>query len=115
MEKYKAFAAGVKEMNALFKSNGFNALMEQTSTKQLFKNLVNYTINPNAGPKVPATLMDKLYNKYTGFALAFKSIQLPKQLTAFIFAYDNYQFLKDRKVPGLDAIMFMVDLNRLWE
>ena len=109
MEKYKAFAAGVKEMNALFKSNGFNALMEQTSTKQLFKNLVNYTINPNAGPKVPATLMDKLYNKYTGFALAFKSIQLPKQLTAFIFAYDNYQFLKDRKVPGLDAIMFMVD------
>ena len=53
--------------------------------------------------------MDKLYTKYSGFALAYKAIQLPKQLTAFIFAYQNYQFLKKTKVPGLDAIMFMLD------
>jgi hypothetical protein len=109
MEKYKSFAFGVKQLNALFQSRGFINLMEETGTKSLFKNLINQTINPNGGMKVPSSFMDKLYTKYSGFALAYKAIQLPKQLTAFIFAYQNYQFLKKTKVPGLDAIMFMLD------
>ena len=51
-----------------------------------------------------------------GFALAFKIIQIPKQATSFVNAYEDYSFFKkDSNVPAavrtlIDPLMFTVDV-----
>ena len=65
------------------------------------------------------TLLDKLLTKYTGFALAFKLMQIPKQASSFINAYADYRYFPaDSNVPKavqavLDPIMFMMDTATL--
>lgn len=109
MEKYKAYAKGVKKLNALFNVPAVNTLLEETGMKRTLKTAVNFAVNPNAGLKSQQSFLTKAMTKFTGFALSFKLIQIAKQATSFIQAYDEYQFLKDRKVPGLDTLMFMLD------
>ena len=112
MERYKAYAVGVKRLNDLFKIQSVNTLLEQTGLKRIMKNLVNMSINPNAGINQEKTDISRVFNKFSGFALAFKLAQIPKQATAIVAAYEDYQFLKGRKVPALDTVMFMFDVAK---
>lgn len=112
MERYKAYAVGVKRLNDLFKIPSVNTLLEETGLKSIMKNLVNMSVNPNAGVKQKQTTLGRAMNKFSGYALAFKLAQIPKQATAIVAAYEDYQFLKNRKVPGLDAIMFAFDMAK---
>ena len=112
MERYKAYAVGVKRLNDLFKIPSVNTLLEETGLKSIMKNLVNMSVNPNAGVKQKQTTLSKAMNKFSGYALAFKLAQIPKQATAIVAAYEDYQFLKNRKVPGLDAVMFAFDMAK---
>jgi uncharacterized protein YbjQ (UPF0145 family) len=109
MEKYKAYAEGVKKMNSLFNAPSFNALLEQTRTKNAMKLAINLAINPNAGLKQEQIFVGKAFSKFSGYALAFKVAQIPKQATSFVNAYEDYQFRKGKNTPGLDAIMYMLD------
>jgi hypothetical protein len=109
MEKYKAYAEGVKKMNSLFNAPAFNALLEQTRTKNAMKLAINFAINPNAGLKEKQVFIGKAFSKFSGYALAFKVAQIPKQATSFVNAYEDYQFRKGKNTPGLDAIMYMLD------
>ena len=109
MEKYKAYAEGVKKMNAIFKNKAVDALLTESGMMQVYKRSINYAITPNAGNTQKSTIMSKLLTKFTGFALSFKAIQILKQATSFVNAYEDYQFLPNRKVPVLDLIMFMAD------
>lgn len=109
MEKYKAYAEGVKKMNDVFKIESVDALLTESGMKQVYKASINYAITPNAGTKERRNVMSRVLTKFTGFALAFKVIQIPKQATSFINAYEDYQFLPNRKVPVLDFIMFAAD------
>jgi hypothetical protein len=115
MEKYKAYAEGVKDLNAIFQTPAFNVLLEESDLKTVVKRSVNFAITPNAGQKEQQTALGKLMTKFTGFALAFKAVQIPKQATSFFNAYEDYSYFPaDSKIPGvikgpIDLMMFMVD------
>lgn len=112
MERYKAYAVGVKRLNDLFKIPSVNVLLEETGLKSITKNLVNMSVNPNAGVKQTQTKLSAAMNKFSGYALAFKLAQIPKQATAIVAAYEDYQFLKGRKMPALDTAMFIIDVAK---
>lgn len=115
MERYKAHAEGVKTLNAIFQNPDVVAMLDATQTKMLVKNAINLAITPNFGMKSKQTFLGKLQTKMTGFALAFKVVQILKQSTSFIQAFEDYSFFsKNSKVPGIisrpiDYIGFMVD------
>lgn len=115
MEKYKAYAEGVRRLNALFQNPSVNILLEESGLKSIVKRSVNFAITPNAGQKEEQTMLGRLMTKFTGFALAFKAIQIVKQATSFINAYEDYNFFpQGSRVPGvvkgpINLLMFMVD------
>jgi hypothetical protein len=112
MERYKAYAVGVKKLNYVFQSENVNTLLEQTGLKMAMKLAVNAAVNPAAGSKPSRTVWGWIQSKYTGFALAFKLIQIGKQFTSFVQAYDDYQFSSKRRLPGVDTIMFLTDVAK---
>jgi hypothetical protein len=107
MEKYKSYALGVKEMNEILKDEQIATLLEQSGLSQLFKQNLNYAINPESGPQVSNSFFTKLQTRYTGFALAFKLIQIPKQASSFIQAFEKYD--SGYKMPGADFLTFIRD------
>lgn len=112
IERYKGYAKGVKKMNAIFKFKSVNTLLTETGLGKAVKNAINYAVNPNGGKAaIQPNLIDKLMTKYTGFALAFKAVQILKQSTSFVNAFEDYSYRGKgkSKVPGLDLLMFMVD------
>lgn len=117
MERYKAYAEGVKRINSIFKSPAVNTLLGKygTDLNNVMKNLVNHAVNPNGGAKTKNTFLDRLMTKFTGFALSFKLIQIPKQATSFITAYEKYNYRGEgkKRIPGLDALMFMIDTAKV--
>ena len=117
MERYKAYAEGVKRINSIFKSPDVKALLGRNGTdlNNVIKNLVNHAVNPNGGAKTKNTFLDKLMTKFTGFALSFKLIQIAKQSTSFIQAFEDYNYRGKGKnrIPGLDSLMFMIDTAHL--
>jgi len=101
MEKYKAYALDVKQMNSILKDRAIQNLLNASGLKILFDEMLSYSINPEAGPKVSNDIVNKVQRLYTGYALAFKLIQTVKQASSFIYAYPDYQpgpILKN--IPG---------------
>jgi hypothetical protein len=115
MERYKAYAEGVKRINSIFQNKDVIAVLDASQTKALVKNLINLSITPNFGVAQQQTILGKIQNKFTGFALAFKAVQIIKQATSFVQAFEDYSlFSKDSKVPRafkfpVDLIGFMID------
>jgi hypothetical protein len=115
MERYKAYAEGVKRINSIFQNKDVIAVLDASQTKALIKNLINLSITPNFGIAQQQTILGKIQNKFTGFALAFKAVQIIKQATSFVQAFEDYSFLpKDSKMPRvfklpIDVLGFMVD------
>tara|TARA_R110000765_G_scaffold133349_2_gene232084 strand:+ start:14115 stop:21281 length:7167 start_codon:yes stop_codon:yes gene_type:complete len=112
IERYKAYAKGVKKLNSIFKFKSIDILLDQTGLSKVVRNAVNYAVNPNGGQQViQPTIIDRLMTKYTGFALAFKLAQVVKQSTSFVNAFEDYSYRGKgkKKVPGLDLTMFMID------
>ena len=110
MEKYKAYAVGVKQMSQVLKDNSVNVLLKESGLKSLFLANLNYAINPNAGPQVNQDAVSYLQNKFTGFALALKVMQIPKQASSFIQAFEKYSATsKPNNIPGYDLLNFTYD------
>lgn len=109
MEKYKAYALGVKQMNEVLKSRDIQTLLTETGLKKLFDMSLNFAINPNAGPMVSADFVSVFQRKFTGYALAFKVIQLGKQMTSFVQPYSDYGYFPNKKTPVVDAVGFLLD------
>jgi hypothetical protein len=109
MERYKAYAEGVKKLNSLFSIPAVNTLLDQTAVKRAMKLNVNFAINPDAGLQQNKGISNKLLSKLQGVVLKFKLMQLPKQATSFINGFNEYSY-SDKKIPGLDLTMFMVDV-----
>ena len=115
MERYKAHAQGVKIISSIFQNENVAAILNGTKTNKLIKNLINYAITPNFNAAHQSTIIDKIQSKFTGFALAFKAVQILKQATSFVNAFEDYSlFKKNSKVPRalkfpVDLIGFMVD------
>ena len=112
VERYKAYAKGVKNLNLEFNFNSVRTLLEVSGMKSVIRNAVNFAVNPNGGQKaIQPSFVDKLMTKYTGFSLAFKLMQIPKQATSFVLDFEDYNYRGEgkKKIPGLDLLMFMVD------
>ena len=112
IERYKGYAKGVKKMNAIFRIDSVNTLLSETGLNKVVKNAINYAVNPNGGKAaIQPNLIDKMMTKYTGFALSFKLVQILKQSTSFVNAFEDYSYRGEgkKKIPGLDLLMFMVD------
>jgi len=117
MEKYKAYAVGTQRLNNLFKIESVKALLKETGVEGAMRKAVNFAINPDSGKDASGTvkIISKLQSKFTGFALAFKAIQILKQATSFVNAFEDYSYFpSDSKVPrvirkAVDYPMFMID------
>ena len=122
MEKYKAFAEASQQLNDFFRVEAVDALLEVTGLKRAVKGAINFAINPMAGKNasgLEAGILESLQNKFTSFALAFKLVQIPKQASSFINAYEEYSYFPpNSRVPKVvqspvDFVMFMVDAARV--
>ena len=114
MEKYKAYALGVKQMNEVLKSQAIQNVLNSTGLKNLFKTSLNYAINPDSGPRLENDIVSKSQSAFTGFALALKVVQIPKQMASFIQAFEQYSATKEKNnIPGLDLAMFMYDYAKV--
>ena len=124
MEKYKAYAKGVRQLNEFFRIPAVDNLLGEKvgiGVLKTLKQLINNHINPDAGVKASKTqnIIDVLSRKYTGFALAFKVMQIPKQAVSFAMAVTDYSFFgENSNVPKIisnpiDIVMFMVDTATL--
>ena len=110
MEKYKAYASGVREMNEVLKSSGIQTVLKETGLMPLFKQSLNYAINPESGPQVSNNVINKLQSRFTAYALAFKAIQVLKQATSFFQAWEDYSFKgKGESTQLQDGVGFLYD------
>ena len=116
MERFKAYAPTVKKLAAIMNFPAVKALLEQAGLTKAVKNAINMDVNPGSYQSaLEPSILDRLQTKYTSFALALKIMQIPKQATSFINAYEDYSYRPkgQKKIPGLDAVMFMVDAANL--
>ena len=116
MERFKAYAPTVKKLAAIMNFPAVKTLLEQAGLTKAVKNAINMDVNPGSYQSaLEPSILDKLQTKYTSFALALKLMQIPKQATSFINAYEDYSYRPkgQKKIPGLDAVMFMVDAANL--
>ena len=114
MERYKAFAEGTKILNNLFKNPAVDTLIKELGVKGVMKNITNVAINPQSGLKQARTKIASILSRFTEYALSFKLIQIPKQATSFVNALEDYSYRGEgKKTPGLDTLMFMVDMAKV--
>jgi hypothetical protein len=119
MERYKGLAIPVQQLNEFFNIPAVDLLLDVSGMKKLLKVTVNAAVNPQSAAANSETgggkFISALANKFTGFALAFKLIQIAKQATSFVNAFSQYNYFKpDSKVPKvlqgpIEVAMFAVD------
>ena len=112
MEKFMAYAEGVREMNDFFSIPEVNLLLKEAKISRMLKHLINQSINPaslNGGPSNKA--LSAFQSKFTSFALSFKLIQILKQASSFVQAFESYNYRGKGKryIPGMDTLGFMFD------
>ena len=116
MERYKAYAIPTKMLQGVFSDPYVRSLLESLKVQKVMRQAVNYAINPDSyvHNSAPMRFITSLQSKYTSFALALKFMQIPKQMSSFVNAFENYSFRKEGQTPGLDLVMFMVDASMLY-
>ena len=114
MERFKAYAQGVKDINTIFNTNSVKNLLDITGIGNLIRQSISFEVNPLYGLEgLSPTGMSRILRKYTSFALSFKLVQIPKQASSFINAYSEYQFRPGKNTPVLDFLGFMVDYAKV--
>ena len=115
MERYKAFAEGVKTISEIMKMDDVQVLLKETGYKSLMQQLMENVVNPEFAPE-DSNWIRGLLNKFYGIALGFKIIQFPKQATSFINAYSQYSLQPDSKIGflGPDLLGFAYDTAKMF-
>ena len=116
MERYKAYAIPTKMLQGVFSDPYVKSLLDSMNLQGIMRQAVNYSINPDSYQQNAQNFrwVTNLQSKYTSFALGLKLMQIPKQMSSFVNAYENYQYRKEGQTPGLDIVMFMVDASMLY-
>ena len=111
MERFKAYALGVKTMNQVYKSPDVQTLLDMSGYKNIFQQMLSQGINPNAVPKMKRgdKLLSWAQNTFSAIVLAFKPIQALKQTTSFMLPLGDYQFRKGKHTPVVDLFTFLYD------
>lgn len=114
MERFKAYAEGVKEMSVLFKNKDVSQLFSMVGLSAPIRSIVDKSVNPNAYTPRLTSSADKFISNFTSFQLIFKPIQLAKQASSFINALEIYSYRKDKKqTPLVDTLAFSLDFARM--
>ena len=97
------------------KLDGVGALMNETGTSRLVRNSVNAIVNPGYGiDQVDTGLFAKALNNFTGYALSFRLMQIPKQASSFVNAFEQYRFNKSGKPNFVkDLFGFAIDMAQV--
>lgn len=109
MEHYKAYAADVKALNTILNTSALDATLGKYGIRTLVKQSINNAINPDSGRNAlseTGKAFNTLQTKFTAFALAFKAMQVLKQATSFINAFEQYSYRKGKKI-GYTADFFI--------
>ncbi len=122
MERYKSHAQGIKDLNTFLNIPSVKALLKNLSMDKLLKERINSTINPMSAKEAAFanSNVNRVFSKLTGFVLSFKFIQILKQATSFINAFEDYDYFgEDSKIPAVirrraDFIMFMIDSAKVY-
>jgi len=98
MEKYKAYAQGVKNLSAIINTPAVQVLLDASRLGFAVKRAINFDINPQSISRVKQTRMNQMQTKFTSYALAFKLMQIPKQASSFVNAFEDYRVLRSRTI-----------------
>lgn len=122
MEHYKSYALGVKDLTAIVNTPAVKALFDSSGLGYAVKRAINFAINPQSLNRTKLGVMEKTQSWFTSWALAFKAMQIPKQASSFINAFEDYyrftsrkegqttkQKLKNLALQPLELISFMGD------
>jgi hypothetical protein len=108
MERYKAYAEGTKQINHLFKNKMLDASLQAFGLNDLMRKMVNWAINPNSASQAEVSRfpwLNKLLSAFSKAVLGFKLFQIPKQLSSFITALQEYQYRTEDRIPVVDPII----------
>ena len=117
MEHYKAYAADVKALNTILNTSALDATLGKYGIRTLVKQSINNAINPDSGRNAlseTGKAFNTLQTQFTAFALAFKAMQVLKQATSFINAFEQYSYRKGKKIGWtadffIDILPFIAD------
>tara|TARA_R110002074_G_scaffold112401_1_gene240570 strand:+ start:4 stop:3324 length:3321 start_codon:yes stop_codon:yes gene_type:complete len=112
MEHFKAYAEGVKALNTIVNTPSLSAVLDGMGIKTMVKQSINNAVNPNSGRDAlgfTGRAFNWIQTSFTGYALAYRLMQLPKQATSFVNAFPEYSFRKGGKIGwGIDAAIDIV-------
>jgi len=122
MEKFKAYALGVKELNAIFNFTSVKTLMRASRLNKLMDIMIKADLVPDQVGlnHFGKTWLSRAFRTFTSYALSFKIWQIPKQASSFINAYEDYDsgiktgnipWLSDAAKEAVDVVGFMYDLG----
>ena len=113
MEKFKSYAQPVKDINTIFNNKSVTNTLKSLGADKLMRQNILFAINPDAGKKLLPSNTEKLQARFTRFVLNFKLIQIPKQASSFIHAFEQHEAISGRSTPGLDHLSFAVGAAEL--
>ena len=119
IEKYKAYAQTVNNIDAFLKIPAVDMLIGFTRTKTAITNLLDGVVSP---PSISDMAVGGVFNRtlqgiFVGIAITSKVAQLPRQASSFIEAFPSYSFFpegsKKAMIPGVDLIGYTYDMARV--
>jgi RNA polymerase-interacting CarD/CdnL/TRCF family regulator len=110
MERYKSYASGTREFNTIFNTEAVKTLIDKNvlDVGDLIKTSINYEINPTYGLR--NEIKDstrRIFGWFTSYSLSFKFIQIFKQMTSFVNAFNEHQFRPGKYTPVVDTLSFL--------
>ena len=113
MERFKAYAEGVQNINAVMRSPYYAAATKLIGVEKAMKQAASASVSPDAfRSEMKFSWIDKAISKFTFATLAFKAMQIVKQASSAAAALTQYQY---GSKPNLivDTIMFSLEYAAL--
>jgi len=93
MERFKAYAEGVQNINAVMRSPYYAAATKLIGVEKAMKQAASASVSPDAfRSEMKFSWIDKAIGKFTLATLAFKAMQIPKQASSAFAAFTKYQY-----------------------
>jgi len=113
MERFKAYSVGVQEINAILSDSFTVSLSELLGMGRVLNDGVSAAVMPDVFKSdLDFKTIDKWQSRFVMSALAFKPMQIVKQMTSAIAGVKEYQYGKEKNLP-VDILMFSMDFARL--
>ena len=119
MERFKAYAEGVKTMRDIIRMKSVNSLLEATGMKSMIKFRIMAEVNPSfLNANKGKQMFSRTFSNFTSWVLGFKLWQVPKQAASFVTSFRDYNsglVKKDIDPLGItrsaaDLLMYSIDL-----